>query len=431
MPYLIDLQTLLAMSWLRVKSFIPFLGMAMMVSAHVRGGLKRERVGFADESALNSDRAEEPKNSLALMETILECTDNGILVTSLDGMILKVNSRFTAMWGIPADLVSEGRDDMMVRSVLGRLSDPEEFRARVKAIYSQPAIESVDLLHCKDGHVFERSSRPLLVAGSPAGIVWSFRDISDRLVTEQSLRDAQRRESLGILSGGIAHDYNNLLGSMIGYVSLAQAQLPSDHPSMKTLDKALMAMDRAAILTRQILAYAGKGKYQIRMIDLVEEVRQHASLFKVSLAKNVTLITQLPSAPVYVSGDPGQIEQIIRNLVVNGGEAIGENTGTVTVTLTAGVMGANELAPYGRLTMTHFCEGNYARLEVTDNGAGMRKETMDKIFDPFFTTKFTGRGLGLSAVIGIVQGHKGGITVESKEGEGTTFSIILPLIRVF
>jgi CheY-like chemotaxis protein len=142
----------------------------------------------------------------------------------------------------------------------------------------------------------------------------------------------------------------------------------------------------------------------------------------------VKLVTHLPSKPVYVIGDPGQIEQIFINLITNGGEAIGDKQGAIVITISVITMWRDELIHYGRITNTTLSEGGYALIEVSEHGIGMSKETLDRMFDPFFTTKFTGRGLGLSAVLGIIKGHKGGVTVESKEGEGTTIRVILPVV---
>jgi PAS domain S-box-containing protein len=264
--------------------------------------------------------------------------------------------------------------------------------------------------------------------GRATRLVGTHVDITERKVTEQLVRDMQRRESIGILSGGIAHDFNNLLGSMMGNVSLAQSHLPALHPAGANLKKAMSAMERATELTQQMLAYSGKGKFQIRAIDVGSVVLEHASLFNVSLPKNVTLSTHLPSAPVCVNGDPGQIEQVIMNLIINGGEAIGDKQGEVSISLAEVVLESGELAPYGKFTSVTLSPGPYAVLEVRDTGIGMSAETQNKIFDPFFTTKFIGRGLGLSAVLGIIQGHKGGLIVESSEGCGTTFRLILPAV---
>jgi PAS domain S-box-containing protein len=371
---------------------------------------------------------EKLKESLALLETTLESTDNGILVVSREGGALNVNGRFTAMWHIPSEIITHGANETLVNHLLPQLTDPEAFLAKITELYNEPAADSFDIVYCKDGRILERISKPMLVAGEPNGRVWSFRDITESKATEQLLRDMQRRESIGILSAGLAHDYNNLLGSMMGNVSLAQSQLPAHHPGVKNLEKALSAMERAAVLTQQMLAYSGKGKFQICTIDLWGIVVEHVGLLKASLPKNVKLIADPPPTPVYVNGDPGQIEQIIMNLIINGGEAIGEKQGVVEVAVSAVHMTTEDLIPYCALANTALKDGAYAQLNVSDNGSGMTQETLHKMFDPFFTTKFTGRGLGLSAALGIIQGHKGGITVESVEGKGTTFRLVLPAI---
>ncbi len=253
-------------------------------------------------------------------------------------------------------------------------------------------------------------------------------DLTERKTTDQILYDMQRRESIGILSGGMAHDFNNLFGSMMGNISLAQSYLPEDHPSVKNMEKAIAAMERATTLTQQMLAYSGKGRFQFTTMDIAAMIRDHIGLFTVSLPKNAKLVTHLPSEPAYVNGDPGQIEQIVMNLIINGGEAIADKQGTVSISLGTVSLNSAELARYSTLTKASLEPGAYAMIDVRDDGKGMSAEIQSKMFDPFFTTKFTGRGLGLSAVLGIIQGHKGGIKVESTVGSGTTFSVLLPLV---
>jgi two-component system cell cycle sensor histidine kinase/response regulator CckA len=259
-------------------------------------------------------------------------------------------------------------------------------------------------------------------------VVHIIKDITERKKSEQALRQAQKMESIGFLARGIAHDFNNLLGAMMGNVSLIQLYISADHPAAKFVEPAISAMKKAATLTKQMLAYSGKGQFQMLTIDLVKMVQEHLSLIKVTIPKNVKLQMNLSPIPLYVNGDLGQIEQIILNLIINGGEAIGEKQGIVDIDVSAVKLLQDELAAYNTLTNTVLKEGEYALLRVTDNGSGMSKEIMEKIFDPFFSTKFVGRGLGLSAVLGIIRSHQGGIAIESKEGAGTTFRVLLPLV---
>ncbi|MGK2858640.1 MAG: AAA family ATPase [Thermoanaerobaculia bacterium] len=253
-------------------------------------------------------------------------------------------------------------------------------------------------------------------------------DIHELKQAAESLRHRQKLESVGTLASGIAHDFNNLLGSMMGNLSLAQKQLPDGHPSAKYLELALSAAGRAGALTKQMLAYSGKGQFERMTLDVVKLVQDHLGIFEVSVPKNVRLQLNLPPAPVFVEGDPGQLEQILMNLIMNAGEAIGEKQGAVSVEVSRVSMRREELSRYETRTGSTLAEGTYALLTVTDSGAGMDRETVERIFDPFFSTKFIGRGLGLAAVLGIVRGHDGGLTVESQEGSGTTFRVLLPSV---
>ena len=311
---------------------------------------------------------------------------------------------------------------------------PEDKDRVLHAYAEKPSAREMILEYrwkCKDGQYYWFQDRSVLVENESRkeylGIIV---DITERKKSEQIIRDLQRRESIGVLAGGIAHDFNNLLAVMMGNVSLAKIRMPADHPSVKNLDRTMTAVERAATLTKQMLAYSGKGRFQVIAVNLVKVVQEHLNLFEASLPKNVSLVTHLSSTPVVVKGDPGQIEQIVMNLIMNGGEAIGEKQGVVNIDVSTVTMSAEELIPFGRLNNQELKSGEYALFQVTDNGSGMDEETITKIFDPFYTTKFIGRGLGLSAVLGIIRGHSGGITVTSVEGTGTTFRVILPLHNV-
>ncbi|MBP6672398.1 MAG: PAS domain-containing protein [Bacteroidetes bacterium] len=251
-------------------------------------------------------------------------------------------------------------------------------------------------------------------------------DITERKLAEEALRNAQRLEGIGTLAGGIAHDFNNLLTSMIGNIFIVKGRTPSDDPSVKNLDRALKAMDRAALLTKQMLAYSGKGKIQLAAVDLVTMVAEHLAFFEASFAKNVTIISHLASTSVTVFGDPAQIEQIVMNLIINAAESLGDRNGTVEIEVSVRSMNEGDLLEYQRGDGEILKGGVYSMFRVTDTGCGMNDETKQRIFDPFFTTKFVGRGLGLSAVLGIIRGHHGGIRVQSTAGIGTTFHVVMP-----
>jgi signal transduction histidine kinase/CheY-like chemotaxis protein len=249
-------------------------------------------------------------------------------------------------------------------------------------------------------------------------------DVTERIRAEEAIRLGQKMESLGVLAGGVAHDFNNLLAVMLGHNSLALRKLPPDSPSRTHVEKAVEAAERAAGLTRQMLAYSGRGHFEIRSVDLNQLVRQNLNLLAAALPKQVELHRRLPDGLPRVAADPSQMQQVVMNLILNAAEAIGNGKGSVLVSTAAReVTQADDLRqPTGEPLLA----GLYVELRVQDDGPGMDTATLSRVFEPFFTTKATGRGLGLAAVQGIVRGHRGGLEAESAPGVGTTFAIYLP-----
>jgi PAS domain S-box-containing protein len=258
--------------------------------------------------------------------------------------------------------------------------------------------------------------------GAP-GILEITTDITERSRIEEQLRHTQKLESLGVLAGGVAHDFNNLLTGILGNSSLALDNVGPNHPNRALLEEVMRAAERAADLTRQLLAYAGKGRFVMHTLDLSDLVREISGLVQTSLPKQAQLRLQLSGDLPGIDADPSQLQQIVMNLVINGAEAIGPGGGSVLVRT-----GVQEVDSHYIATMSSAGEslkpGRYVALEVHDTGTGMDEATLAKIFDPFFTTKFAGRGLGLSAVSGIVRAHHGAMKVYSKPGQGTTFKVL-------
>jgi CheY-like chemotaxis protein len=238
------------------------------------------------------------------------------------------------------------------------------------------------------------------------------------------LRRAAKEESLTVLAGGVAHDFNNLLAAILGHASLALKQLPDGSPARRHVEKAASAVERAADLTRQMLAYSGRGHFVVRPTDLNALVRENLPLLEVAVPKSVRLEAALDADLPLVDADVGQLQQVLMNLVINAGEAIGERGGTVSVATGVRPVAASDRALW-RASGHPLAPGRYVSLEVRDDGPGMDAETVDRIFEPFFTTKFTGRGLGLAAVLGVVRGHRGALSVHSVPGQGTIFRILL------
>lgn len=238
------------------------------------------------------------------------------------------------------------------------------------------------------------------------------------------LQETQKLESLGIIAGGIAHDFNNLLTIILGNANIASLHLSPDSNIRECLNRIEATSLRAADLCKQMLAYSGKGLFVIRRLDVSKLVQDMTELLQLSISKKVTLQFQLTSGLPSVLADATQLQQILMNLVTNASEAIGDQDGTIC--LRTGLVPLDHQAVRGFSPATEIADGEYVLLEVRDNGSGMAPEIRERIFDPFFSTKFTGRGLGLAAVLGIVRSHRGAITVESEQGRGSSFKLFLP-----
>jgi PAS domain S-box-containing protein len=243
-------------------------------------------------------------------------------------------------------------------------------------------------------------------------------DITERRKSEEAMFEAQKHESIGVLAGGVAHDFNNLLQGILVNASmlLEDADNPLD-PNRRSLEDIIAAGGVAVGLTRQLLAYAGKGSFVTTRFNISEPIAELLRLMHASLAKGVDLQSDLAAGLPWIEADVSQIQQIVMNLVINGGEAIGPEGGVVRVTTGIAIP-----EPWQN-------PGPYVYIEVQDSGFGMDAATCARILDPFFTTKFLGRGLGLAAVSGIVRTHKGKLEMRSVPGEGSTFRVILPALE--
>ena len=289
----------------------------------------------------------------------------------------------------------------------------------------------------RDGRIFrcELLIWPLV---DEEGAVFAYaghqRDITERVREEQErrkldaqLQQAQRLESMGVLAGGIAHDFNNLLTAVLGNAELALREVKPDDSVWECLKEIETAAIRGAELTRQMLAYSGGSSAVIEPVSLNELIAELGKLLEVAIPKKIRLELPATSKLPTIQADATQIRQVLMNLILNASEAIGDEPGVITVTT-----GASDC---DRAYLRSGCcdidleDGVYAWVEVTDTGCGMRAETLQRVFDPFFTTKFTGRGLGMAAVLGIMRAHHGTIFVASEPGRGTTFKVLFPVAK--
>jgi PAS domain S-box-containing protein len=270
------------------------------------------------------------------------------------------------------------------------------------------------------------TGKPLRITGTHTDITArkQAEEAADKL--EQKMRETQKLESLGVLAGGIAHDFNNLLSVVLGNASLARLEAAETPANAARLDSIITAAHRAAELCRQLLAYAGKGSYSIVRLNLNELVTETTRLLELSISKQAKLEFALAPQLPAIEADASQLRQIIMNLVINASEALGEHAAGV-IRLATSVVQLPLPGPGAQGPDAELMPGDYVCMEISDTGCGMPPEVLARIFDPFFSTKFTGRGLGLAAVVGIVRTHNGGLRVFSTPGKGSTFRIYLPV----
>ena len=377
---------------------------------------------------------------LNLADAIATNAAEALFLVNADGRTTFANPSAEAMFGwSQGELIGEFLHDKLHSTCPDEASHSIAECPHMKVLVSGETLRGQeDFFRHRDGRLvpITCSTAPIMGDGQIAGAVLVVRDISEEKLADQverereeALRQAQKLESIGVLAGGIAHDFNNLLTGIMGNAGMARraVQAGRTEHAATLLGDVLKASERAADLTRQLLAYAGKGRFLVQPLDVCQLITEVSTLIRTSISKKITLVLDVPEECPAIEGDRTQLQQLVMNMVINGGEAIGDEPGTLTV----------------RLRVEHFTErrermrtegfpifpGEYIRIDVIDTGAGMDQETRNRIFEPFFTTKFLGRGLGLSAALGIVRGHRGAIGVRSEPGSGTTFTVLLPVLR--
>jgi PAS domain S-box-containing protein len=346
---------------------------------------------------------------------ILESIGDGFVSIDTDWKITYCNAEGAKLLRLPAA-------EMQSKSFWNQFpeaTDPETETRFRRAMEDHQPTNFESFLKSRNAY-WEQSVYP-----AREGLSVYFRDVTERRRFEERARHTQKLESLGVLAGGIAHDFNNLLTAILGSSSLIQEELPQNSPVRPFVDNVIHASERASQLTRQMLAYSGRGRFVVEPLDLAVQVREITVLLETSITSQVELALDLNSAGILIDADGGQIQQLVMNLVLNGAEAIGPAAGRVVVSTSVHEISSSIMPD--NLGGDHVEPGTYILLQVEDTGCGMDEATLARIFDPFFTTKFTGRGLGLAAVLGIVRGHRGAIKVTSTPGVGTCFKVFFPV----
>jgi PAS domain S-box-containing protein len=380
------------------------------------------------EMALYRHRMErELKASESRMRAIFEHALDLVVILDQSGRMSYTSPSVTRLLGY-------GAEDYLGSSAIERVHPDDRARyaqvlEELQKVPDASCTMELRLLH-KDGtpRLMEAISHNAVDVPGVHGIVINARDITerrqaelDRQGMEAKVQQAQKLESLGVLAGGIAHDFNNLLMGIMGHAGLALMELGLEPPLRRRLQQIEMAATRAADLTNQLLAYSGRGKFHVEPLSLSRLVDEMESLLETVISKKAQLEHHYaPDLPA-IEADATQIRQVVMNLITNASDALGDRAGRISVS--TGTMASGPLTPCLAGTPP---EGKAVFLQVADTGSGMDAGTLERIFDPFFSTKFTGRGLGLAAVLGIMRGHHGAVQVDTQPGHGTTFRLLFP-----
>jgi PAS domain S-box-containing protein len=430
-------------SWMRKAMVRPQLfewqckrkdGRLLWVEVHLR---RVEIRGEARVLAIVRDITERKAAAEALRaleanyREIFNAANDAIFIHAMPtGEILDCNEKGCEMFGYTREEICRATiEDLSFGQPPYKQADAERWLKQ--AAEGQPVVFEWRTRHSSGALFWVEISLKRATIGGQLRVLAVVRDITARKREEQERRrleaqiqHAQKLESLGVLAGGIAHDFNNLPVAVMGNADLALLDVPPPSPARETIEEIKKAAIRASELTNQMLAYSGRGQFEVAAVNLNELIEEMTHLLEVSVSKKIALRKHFGGGLPAIEADAAQIRQVVMNLITNASEAIGEAEGVIAIH--TGVTEIARPSP-GEADLDGLRKGRYVFLEVADTGCGMDKRTKARIFEPFFSTKFTGRGLGLAAVLGIVRGHGGAMKIDSEVGKGTTFRVLLPV----
>ncbi len=367
-----------------------------------------------------------------LFRLALEAAPSGQIVADGDGRIILVNAEIERIFGY-------SRDELIGQAI--EVLIPERYASshpgKRAGYLENPSARVMGAGRDLYGVRKDGSEVPVEVGLNPLQssdltfILAAVVDISARKQSEEEhrrlqdqMQHAQKMESLGVLAGGIAHEFNNVLTAILGNAELAADDIEPDSPAQPALSDIMLATQRAAELCKQMLAYSGHSQFMISALDVSNLVKDMSDLINISVTKKIVVHYELQTDLPAVAADPTQLRQVIMNLMTNASEAIGEQNGTISISTKQVHCDDEYIARY--FPDKTLAAGEYVALMVSDSGSGMSEQIRERVFEPFFSTKFTGRGLGMSAVLGVVESHGGGIRIETVENKGTKVTILLP-----
>ncbi|MFZ4619278.1 MAG: PAS domain S-box protein [Bacteroidota bacterium] len=381
---------------------------------------------MVDGFVLDITAQKEVEQQLQMLGQAVNNSSEVIFMTDVNEIFIFVNPRFTELYGYSADEIVGLRTPNILENIPNEIITNKSLWEQLDQMKVVTTIFNNKSKSGKEIEV-ESSITPIVDRhGKLQGYLSIQRDITERRKIEDAIQQSKKMESLSILAGGVAHEFNNLLTTILGRATMHQNKMEKGTPVHTAFVKIEQSALRASELTKQLLAYSGRSKFEIRSVLLNDIIRENLTYLTMTTAKMVHLSTELSEDLLPVRADIRQMKQLIVNLAANAIEADTGNAPEIIIRTSMRTPDQATMQEWSLIPKTSLMPGEYVVLEIEDHGAGMDLEVKEKIFDPFFTTKFTGRGLGLSAVLGIVQGHRGGIVVDSTIGKGTNILIALP-----
>ena len=377
------------------------------------------------------------KKQETILSKIFEILPIGLWMTDENGKLIKGNDMGIKIWGAEHYVsIDEYGDFKAKRYPSGEEIAPDEWALAYTVREGRTVRDELLEIEAFDGvkRIIINHTAPVIDEnGKMLSAIVVNQDITDlkkreedRIRFEKQIQQTQKLESLGVLAGGIAHDFNNILMAVLGNAELVLLDLSPASPARKSTMEIITAAKRASDLSNQMLAYTGRASFVQEEIDLTELIEDMVHLLKTLITKKAILNLRLESGVPRIYADPSQVSQVIMNLIINASDAIGDKSGVITVSLGATICDDRYLSKTE--LFDELKPGLYVHIEVSDTGCGMTAKERERIFEPFYTTKFTGRGLGLAAVLGIIRAHKGAIKVYSEPDKGTNIKALFPAI---
>lgn len=415
--------------WFRIVTFILLVGLVfggyrIRVYSIRRRNIELEAINkkLHNEIFVRKQVENLLKDSESKYRTLVESIDESIYTISADGVFLFMNETAARRFSVnPKDIIGKSAWDLTPQENVQKIMDVVE---KVIATGDGKVHQAVFPISGKEHH-FRIGVQPLKNGnGEVYATLCVATDITEQIELEEQLRQSQKMEAIGKLAGGIAHDFNNLLSVIRGYSYLILMDLDKEHPLFENIQEIDIAGERAQALTRQLLAFSRKQMLDPKIMDLNKRIRELQRMFKPIIGENIEVVNHLQPGISHIFADPGQIEQVILNLIVNARDAMPQGG---KLSIETKDINISEEDVKDQKLLNH---GSYVMLTISDNGVGMSKKVQQRIFEPFFTTKDKGQGtgLGLSTVFGIVRQSEGFIWVESEPGKGSSFRIYFPSV---